>query len=178
MTGAVDGADQHLVKRGRHDADAHATQAGFENRQPLAQRQRLVWKGQVEIAEPGLHLIPDRLMDEQRPMAVRRWVEPGAAPFPQRPCDIQLVPEFAQRGGQFRAGGLQGPRAGRQAVAQLLKRRNRPLSQLFQTDFQGRIVGQLQPTGLRPHILDRLNQFGEHVPLEWFLPMARVEGDG
>ena len=37
---------------------------------------------------------------------------------------------------------------------------------------QGRIVGQLQPTGLRPHVLDRLGQFGEHVPLEWFLPLA------
>jgi pilus assembly protein CpaF len=45
-------------------------------------------------------------------------------------------------------------------------------------DAQGRIVGQLQPTGLRPHILDRLTQFGEQVPLEWFLPTVRVEGDG
>ena len=39
-------------------------------------------------------------------------------------------------------------------------------------DGQGRIVGQLQATGLRPHCLDRLAQFGEHVPLEWFLPIA------
>jgi pilus assembly protein CpaF len=37
-------------------------------------------------------------------------------------------------------------------------------------DAQGRILGQLQPTGLRPHFLDRLGQFGEPVPLEWFLP--------
>ena len=31
---------------------------------------------------------------------------------------------------------------------------------------QGQIVGQLQPTGLRPHVLDRLSQYGEHVPIE------------
>ena len=45
-------------------------------------------------------------------------------------------------------------------------------------DSQGRIVGQLQPTGLRPHFLDRLNQFGEHVPVEWFLPLAHNAVDG
>jgi len=45
-------------------------------------------------------------------------------------------------------------------------------------DPQGRIVGQLQPTGLRPHFLDRLNQFGEHVPLEWFLPLGHAPADG
>jgi pilus assembly protein CpaF len=39
-------------------------------------------------------------------------------------------------------------------------------------DTHGRIVGHLQPTGLRPHLLDRLNQYGEHVPLEMFLPLA------
>ncbi len=38
-------------------------------------------------------------------------------------------------------------------------------------DAQGRILGHLQPTGLRPHLLDRLSQFGEHIPLETFLPM-------
>jgi pilus assembly protein CpaF len=38
-------------------------------------------------------------------------------------------------------------------------------------DAHGRILGQLQPTGLRPHLLDRLGQYGEHVPLETFLPM-------
>ena len=36
-------------------------------------------------------------------------------------------------------------------------------------DAQGLILGQLQPTGLRPHLLDRLGQFGEHAPIEWFL---------
>jgi pilus assembly protein CpaF len=39
-------------------------------------------------------------------------------------------------------------------------------------DGHGQIVGQLQPTGLRPHVLDRLTQYGEHVPIEWFLPLA------
>jgi pilus assembly protein CpaF len=43
---------------------------------------------------------------------------------------------------------------------------------------QGQIVGQLQPTGLRPHFIDRLGQFGEHVPVEWFLPAARPGATG
>jgi pilus assembly protein CpaF len=43
-------------------------------------------------------------------------------------------------------------------------------------DAEGRIVGQLQPTGLRPHVLDRLGQFGEHVPIEWFLPLVHSGG--
>jgi pilus assembly protein CpaF len=43
-------------------------------------------------------------------------------------------------------------------------------------DAEGRIVGHLQPTGLRPHLLDRLGQFGEHVPIEWFLPRAHAGG--
>jgi pilus assembly protein CpaF len=37
-------------------------------------------------------------------------------------------------------------------------------------DAQGRVMGQLAPTGLRPHLLDRLTQFGEHLPVETFLP--------
>jgi pilus assembly protein CpaF len=45
-------------------------------------------------------------------------------------------------------------------------------------DANGQIVGSLQPTGLRPHFLDRLTQFGEHIPLEWFLPTAVVNADG
>jgi pilus assembly protein CpaF len=44
-------------------------------------------------------------------------------------------------------------------------------------DAQGLILGQLQATGLRPHFLDRLSQYGQHVPLEWFLPVA-MSGDG
>jgi pilus assembly protein CpaF len=43
-------------------------------------------------------------------------------------------------------------------------------------DAEGRIAGHLQPTGLRPHLLDRLGQFGEHVPIEWFLPRAHAGG--
>jgi len=39
-------------------------------------------------------------------------------------------------------------------------------------DANGRVMGHLQPTGLRPHLLDRLTQFGEHVPIETFLPLA------
>jgi pilus assembly protein CpaF len=39
----------------------------------------------------------------------------------------------------------------------------------------GQILGQLQPTGLRPHFLDRLTQYGEHVPVEWFLPMVNSD---
>jgi pilus assembly protein CpaF len=39
-------------------------------------------------------------------------------------------------------------------------------------DAQGRVVGLLQPTGLRPHLLDRFVQFGEHIPLETFLQTA------
>ncbi len=40
-------------------------------------------------------------------------------------------------------------------------------------DSHGKIVGQLQPTGLRPHLLERFSQFGEHVPVEMFLPLAQ-----
>jgi pilus assembly protein CpaF len=41
-------------------------------------------------------------------------------------------------------------------------------------DAQGQVLGQLIPTGLRPHVVDRLAQYGEHLPVEWFLPMAGV----
>jgi pilus assembly protein CpaF len=44
-------------------------------------------------------------------------------------------------------------------------------------DGQGQILGQLQATGLRPHFLDRLTQYGQHVPVEWFLPIV-LTGDG
>jgi pilus assembly protein CpaF len=45
-------------------------------------------------------------------------------------------------------------------------------------DGHGQIVGHLQPTGLRPHFLDRLGQYGEHVPVEWFLPSVPAGVDG
>jgi pilus assembly protein CpaF len=43
-------------------------------------------------------------------------------------------------------------------------------------DVHGQILGQLQATGLRPHFLDRLQQYGERVPVEWFLPVANFDG--
>ena len=42
-------------------------------------------------------------------------------------------------------------------------------------DAHGQVQGQLQPTGLRPHFQDRLSQYGEHVPTEWFLPMVNPD---
>jgi pilus assembly protein CpaF len=45
-------------------------------------------------------------------------------------------------------------------------------------DAQGQIVGNLQPTGLRPHFLDRITQFGEQIPIEWFLPSVVTGSDG
>jgi pilus assembly protein CpaF len=43
-------------------------------------------------------------------------------------------------------------------------------------DAHGQILGHLQATGLRPHFLDRLTQYGERVPVEWFLPMVNPDG--
>jgi len=43
-------------------------------------------------------------------------------------------------------------------------------------DAHGQILGQLQATGLRPHLLDRLQQYGERVPIEWFLPVTNFDG--
>ena len=40
-------------------------------------------------------------------------------------------------------------------------------------DAHGRVLGQLQPTGLRPHLLERFTQFGEHIPVEMFLPLTQ-----
>jgi pilus assembly protein CpaF len=45
-------------------------------------------------------------------------------------------------------------------------------------DSHGRILGLLQATGLRPHILERFTQFGEHAPIEMFLPTAPTGQDG
>ena len=45
-------------------------------------------------------------------------------------------------------------------------------------DSHGRLVGSLVPTGLRPHLLDRIGQYGEHLPLETFLPLAATGTDG
>jgi pilus assembly protein CpaF len=42
---------------------------------------------------------------------------------------------------------------------------------------EGKVLGQLQPTGLRPHFIDRMAQFGEHLPVETFLPQGVVLPD-
>jgi pilus assembly protein CpaF len=41
---------------------------------------------------------------------------------------------------------------------------------------QGAVFARLQSTRLRPNFIDRLAQYGEHVPIEWFLPIAPPEG--
>ncbi|MBV9543442.1 MAG: hypothetical protein JOY61_03585 [Chloroflexi bacterium] len=41
-------------------------------------------------------------------------------------------------------------------------------------DAQRRVLGLLEPTGVRPHVLERLAQMGEHVPLETFVPTALI----
>ncbi|MBI4491266.1 MAG: CpaF family protein [Chloroflexi bacterium] len=38
-------------------------------------------------------------------------------------------------------------------------------------DERGRVRGKLQPTGIRPHFMERLSQFGQQVPVETFLPV-------
>jgi pilus assembly protein CpaF len=48
---------------------------------------------------------------------------------------------------------------------------------LFQgrgVDSNQRVVGQLLPTGLRPHFMERLNQYGENLPIETFLVAPRA----
>ena len=37
-------------------------------------------------------------------------------------------------------------------------------------DPTGRVLGRLQPTGIRPHFMERLEQYGQRVPVETFLP--------
>ena len=44
-------------------------------------------------------------------------------------------------------------------------------------DARGHLIGQLQATGLRPHLLERLTQYGEHLPLELFIPTAPATVD-
>jgi pilus assembly protein CpaF len=44
-------------------------------------------------------------------------------------------------------------------------------------DEHGRVLGQLQATGLRPAFMTRLAEYGEHLPVETFLPLASVEAD-
>ncbi len=42
----------------------------------------------------------------------------------------------------------------------------------------GKVLGQLVPTGLRPHFMDRLVQYGENLAIETFLPQGVLPGDG
>jgi pilus assembly protein CpaF len=49
------------------------------------------------------------------------------------------------------------------------------LQDIFVFDHQGiaadgTVQGALKPTGMRPHFMDRLQQHGEHLPIETFLP--------
>ena len=41
-------------------------------------------------------------------------------------------------------------------------------------DSNKRVVGQLLPTGLRPHFMERLQHYGESLPLETFLTVPQV----
>jgi pilus assembly protein CpaF len=48
---------------------------------------------------------------------------------------------------------------------------------LFQgrgVDANQRVVGQLLPTGLRPHFTDRLRQYGEDLPIDTFLTVQHA----
>jgi pilus assembly protein CpaF len=53
---------------------------------------------------------------------------------------------------------------------------------LFQgrgVDANQRVLGQLLPTGLRPHFMDRLGQYGQDLPIETFLTIPRsADGTG
>ena len=60
---AVNRADQDLIQRGRNHADGQVAQARFQNRQPLAQRQRFGGKGAGHVVQPGVHLLPDGGVD-------------------------------------------------------------------------------------------------------------------
>ena len=49
---AINRADEHLIERRRNDADGQISKAGFEDGQPLAQRQRFGGKSAGEVIEP------------------------------------------------------------------------------------------------------------------------------
>jgi pilus assembly protein CpaF len=51
------------------------------------------------------------------------------------------------------------------------------MQDLFEVKHQGissdgKVLGHLVPTGLRPHFMERLTQYGEHLPVETFLPQG------
>ncbi len=62
VAGTVNGPNQHLVQRGRNDADRQAGQPRFEDGQPIPDRQCLLRKRQLDIFEPPIHLFPNGAM--------------------------------------------------------------------------------------------------------------------
>jgi pilus assembly protein CpaF len=44
-------------------------------------------------------------------------------------------------------------------------------------DAHGHVLGMLQPTGLRPHFMERLEQYGQHLPVETFIPTDAKGGE-
>ena len=55
----VDRAEEHVIERGRDHADGQSRQASFENREPFLERKRLAGKGQFNIFQPPVHLVPN-----------------------------------------------------------------------------------------------------------------------
>jgi pilus assembly protein CpaF len=45
-------------------------------------------------------------------------------------------------------------------------------------DSNQRVLGQLLPTGLRPHFMERLGQYGQELPHETFLTVPRITDSG
>ena len=57
------------------------------------------------------------------------------------------------------------------------------MQNLFELKYQGvspdgKVLGQLVATGLRPHYMERLSQYGEHLAVETFLPHGVIDRDG
>src|ERR1035437_5252067 len=76
----VNRANQNLVQRRRNHTDGEVGEAGLQNRQPVAQRQRLARKGEREIIQPGIHLLQDRRVACRLPVAGCRFF------FAERPA--------------------------------------------------------------------------------------------
>ena len=57
---AIHGADQNLIERQRNHTDGEHAQAGFKDRQPLAERERLARERQRQVVQPQVHLFPHR----------------------------------------------------------------------------------------------------------------------
>ena len=57
---AIHCADQNLIERRRNHADGERAQAGFKDRQPVAERERLARERQRQVVQPQVHLFPHR----------------------------------------------------------------------------------------------------------------------